>query len=122
MPFIDEKLESFLGKDFFSSLDLTSGYWQFMMEEDCRRYTAFVTHKGSYEFNRMPFGLCNAGATFQRAMEELLEDLGYAMAYIDDLMVSSTGFDDHLKHLRKVFSILREKKLKKKDLISLRNA
>jgi len=114
MPFIDEKLESFLGKDFFSSLDLTSGYWQFMMEEECRRYTAFVTHKGSYEFNRMPFGLCNAGATFQRAMEELLEDLEYAMAYIDDVMVSSTGFDDHLKHLRKVFGILREKKLKMK--------
>ena len=84
------------------------------MEEDYKKYTAFVTHKGSYEFKRMLFGLCNAGATFQRAMEEMLEDLEFAVAYIDDVTVSSKGFEGHLEHLKKVFDLLREKKLKMK--------
>ena len=114
MPYIDEELEGFLGKRYFTTIDLTSGYWQFLVDDSAKKYTAFTTHQGSFEFNRMPFGLCNAGATFQRAMQELLEGLEYARSFIDDIIISSETFEEHLVHLRKVLEKLRKAKLKAK--------
>ena len=112
MPYIDETLEGFIGKTYFSSLDLISGYWQFLMDPESQLFTSFVTHKGTFTFLRMPFGLCNAGATFQRAMEEMCEDLPNSSAYIDDVVTASDSFKNHLKDLRKVFEKLRTAKLK----------
>ena len=114
MPYIDEELEGFLGKRYFTTIDLTSGYWQFLVEDSAKKYTAFTTHKGSFEFNRMPFGLCNAGATFQRAMQELLDGLEYARSFIDDIIISSETFEEHLVHIREVLEKLREAKRKAK--------
>ena len=114
MPYIDEELESFRGKRFFTTLDLTSGYWQFLVDEKARQYTAFNTHQGSFEFKRMPFGLCNAGATFQRHMQQLLEEFEFARNYIDDIIISSRTFEEHLIHLEQVLTKLRTAKLKVK--------
>ena len=115
MPYIDEELESFRGKRFFTTLDLTSGYWQFLVDEKARQYTAFNTHQGSFEFKRMPFGLCNAGATFQRQMQQLLEEyIEFARNYIDDIIISSRTFAEHLVHIEKVLLKLREARLKVK--------
>ena len=112
MPFIEEKLESFGGKKYFSSLDMTSGYWQFLVDPSARRLTTFVCHMGAYEYIRMPFGLCNAGATFQRAMEGVLDGLTCASAYIDDVMTASESFEQHLVDLESVFKRLKDAKLK----------
>ncbi len=112
MPLIEERLESLKGKGIFTSLDLTSGYWQFALEPSSRILTAFISHEGVFEFTRMPFGLCNAGATFQRAMELMLRDIDCAMAYIDDIMTSSANFETHMNDLRKVFNAIRKHKLK----------
>lgn len=114
MPYIDETLEGFIGKTHFSSIDLISGYWQFLMDPESQQFTSFVTHKGTFTFLRMPFGLCNAGATFQRAMEEMCEELPNSSAYIDDVVTASDNFGNHLKDLRKVFEKLRAAKLKVK--------
>ena len=115
MPYIDEELVSFRGKRFFTTLDLTSGYWQFLVDEKARQYTAFNTHQGSFEFKRMPFGLCNAGATFQRQMQQLLEEyIEFARNYIDDIIISSRTFAEHLVHIEKVLLKLREARLKVK--------
>ena len=114
MPYIDETLEGFIGKTHFSSIDLISGYWQFLMDPESQQFTLFVTHKGTFTFLRMPFGLCNAGATFQRAMEEMCEELPNSSAYIDDVVTASDNFGNHLKDLRKVFEKLRAAKLKVK--------
>jgi hypothetical protein len=108
MPYIDEELVGFLGKRYFTKIDLTSGYWPFLVDDSAKKYTAFTAHQGSFEFNRMPFGLCNAGATFQRAMQELLEGLEYARSFIDEIIISSETFEEHLVELRKVLEKIRK--------------
>ena len=112
MPLIEERLNSIFGSTIFSDLDLTSGYWQFLMAESATKLTAFICQKGLFEFVRMPFGLCNAGATFQRAINKMLSGLSFALAYIDDVLVHSSRHEDHLEHLSKVFERLRQAKLK----------
>ncbi|CAF4720205.1 unnamed protein product, partial [Rotaria magnacalcarata] len=72
LPRIDDTLDSLQQAKFVSTLDLRSGYWQVEMDKDARQKTAFVTHKGLFEFNVMPFGLTNAPATFQRLMDIVL--------------------------------------------------
>jgi len=111
-PLIEERLNSVLGSNVFSDLDLTSGYWQFKMAESATHLTAFICHLGLFEFVRMPFGLCNAGATFQRSMERMLKGLKFASAYIDDIIVHSKSHEEHLSHLEFVFTRLRQAKLK----------
>ena len=64
LPRIDEMLNTLKGSRWFSTLDLASGYWQVAMDPQDREKTAFVTRHGTYEFNVMPFGLCNAPVTF----------------------------------------------------------
>lgn len=113
-PLIEERLNSVFGSSVFSDIDLTSGYWQFKMAESATHLTAFICHLGLFEFVRMPFGLCNAGATFQRSMERMLKDLKFASAYIDDIIVHSKSHGDHLDHLEQVFQRLRQAKLKVK--------
>lgn len=114
MPLIQEKLDMLCGSRYFTVLDLTAGYWQFAMDEGSKKWTAFRTHLGVFEFERMPFGLCNAGATFQRSMDRLLAGVEHASPYIDDIIVASVRFQDHLLHLRQVFDRLRQANLKAK--------
>ena len=90
MPRMPEIMESMVGAKIFSCMDLKSGFWQVKMAEESRQYTAFtVGSLGVYEFLRMPFGLCNAPATFQRLMQNCLGKLNltYALVYLDDVVV-----------------------------------
>ena len=97
LPRIDDTLD-------FTTLDLASGYWQVKMGGESREKTAFTTYSGLYEFNVMPFRLCNAPATFQRLMETILAGLArkICMVYIDDILVFRRTFEDHLSHLKQV--------------------
>lgn len=101
LPRIDDALDSLQGAEFFSSLDLRSGYWQVPMAEADRAKTAFITPDGLYEFNVMPFGLCNAPATFERMMDSILRGLKWktCLCYLDDIVVFSPDFDTHLRRL-----------------------
>jgi hypothetical protein len=114
LPVIDDILESFEGAKWFSSLDLASGYWQIAVKEEDKKKTAFITKFGLYEFNVMPFGLCNAPATFQRLMDTVLKEyLGqFVLVYLDDLTVYSKTFEEHVEHLAIIFQTLRKAKLK----------
>lgn len=117
IPRIDETLDSLSGSRYFTSLDLMSGYWQTAMDEGSKELTAFTAGPlGFYEFNRMPFGLCNAGATFQRMMERVLQPLINidCLVYIDDIVVYSKDIDLHLIKLSRVLSKLIEHGLRLK--------
>ena len=116
LPRIDDSLDLLADAKFFTSLDLASGYWQVGMREEYREKTAFTTHAGLFEFTVMPFGLCNAPATFQRLMENVLMGLTRekCIVYLDDVLVLGRTFSEHLSNLREVFSRLHRAGLKLK--------
>ena len=115
LPRIDETLNVLAGASIFSTLDLKSGYWQVEMEEDCKKYTAFTAGPlGFFECNRMPFGLKNAPATFQRLMQDVLGDLHLngCVVYLDDIIIYSRTVEEHFQLLKEVFRRLRNAGLK----------
>ena len=116
LPRIEDILASLGEAKRFTSLDLASGYWQIELDESAREKSAFTTHRGLYEFTRMPFGLCNAPATFQRVMQQVLAGVEWdsVFSFIDDLLVASKTFSEHLNHLREVLQRLRAANLRLK--------
>lgn len=114
LPRISDILDLVEGACWFSTLDLTSGYWQVEVDPKDRDKTAFVTTNGLYRFRVMPFGLCNAPSTFQRLMQLVLAGLDKrtAMAYLDDLIIMSSTCEDHLANLDGVLHRLGEAGLK----------
>ena len=116
LPRIDESLDALGRAQYFSTLDLASGYWQIGLSEDAKQKSAFCTASGLFQFNVMPFGLTNAPATFQRLMERVLAGLHWSIAlvYIDDIIIFSQTFEDHLKDLEEVLYRLKTAGLKLK--------
>lgn len=114
LPRIEESLDALCRAQVFSTIDLASGYHQVAVHEKDRHKTAFVTPFGLYEYLRMPFGLCNAPATFQRLMQAVMGELVFqiVLVYLDDLLVYSDTFESHLTRLETVFRRLREAGLK----------
>ena len=111
---MDNTLDTLAGAKWFSTLDLISGYWQVEMHPDDREKTAFCTLEGIFEFNVMPFGLCNGPATFHRLMDMILAGLQWSrcLVYLDDIIIFGTTFEEHLSNLELVFDRLREAKLR----------
>lgn len=92
-----------------STFDLSKGYWQIPMAADSREKTAFATPFGLYEFEVMPFGLHNAPATFQRTTNYVLcKCQKFAQAYLNDIVVYSHSWSEHLQHLQEVFKRLQQ--------------
>ena len=98
---------------YFSVLDLASGFWQIRMDPETKHKASFVTRSGQYTWNRMPFGLRNAPITFQKTMNEVLGDLinKTCIVYIDDIIVWSKDFDSHMLHLQQIFDRLEQANL-----------
>ena len=92
----------------FSKIDLRKGYWQVPVRAEDVKKTAISTPFGLYEFLRMPFGLRNAGSSFQRMMDRVLNGLPFTYCYLDDLRVASPDLKTHLSHMQQVFERLRE--------------
>ena len=88
-------------KRWFSTLDLASGYWQVSLSPEARCKTALATHSGLFQFRVMPFGLCNAPATFERLMDQVIQGLRWSrcLVYLDDIISFWTTFEDALDNL-----------------------
>jgi transposase InsO family protein len=117
LPRIDDSLDSLRGTSgerWFSTMDLASGYWQVGMDPADAEKTAFVTHEGLFQFKVMPFGLCNAPATFERLMESVLAGLHWkiCLVYLDDIITFSDSFSGHLTNLAAILERLHSAGLK----------
>ena len=115
LPKIDELYAKLQGYKIFSTLDLRSGYYHIGLSHSAKPKTAFViSGMGKYEFNRVPFGLAQAPAHFQKLINEVLTDCNFAMGYLDDIIIFSKTEEEHLEHLEIIFNRLREAGLKLK--------
>ena len=99
------------GKKYLSKIDLTKGYWQIPVAPEDVHKTAFVTPDGQYEFTRMPFGMVNSGATLVRGLRKILEGMPGVGSYIDDIVIYSDSWEDHIKTLKELFSRLRKARI-----------
>ena len=112
LPRLEDVFDS-IGKEkatIFSSLDLFSGYWQVGLDPSTAHKSAFVTPSGIYQWKRLPFGIASAPASFQHLLTQVLQRLNYqcVLVYVDDILVFSKTFEDHISHLQLVFDRLVE--------------
>lgn len=116
LPRIDDTLDAIGGTSWFSTLDLYSGYWQVNIAEADREKTAFTTGTDLWQFKVLPFGLCNAPATFTRMMTQVFKTLPLdtCLVYLDDVIVPSKTFEENVIKLRRVFQCLKLANLKLK--------
>ena len=115
IPNAEDILYSLGNSKFRTSLDLKSGFWQVPIREQDKEETAFGTDAGLFEWNSMPFGLSSSPSVFQNLINAVLGDVRkFALAFIDDIIVFSDTFEEHLEHLNIVFEKLRQANLRLK--------
>lgn len=116
LPRIQHTLDTLSTARWFSTLDLASGYWQVKLTLRARKAAAFCSRKGLFEWNIMPFGLCNAPTTFQRLMDCVLVGLQWEtfLVYLDDIIVLGSDVEQMLQRLGQLFDRLRQANLKLK--------
>ncbi|KAL8604923.1 hypothetical protein ACOMHN_028551 [Nucella lapillus] len=113
MPDVEQIFAQIGQANYFTKLDLTRGYWQVPMAPEHKRYTAFMTSQGQFQWLTMPFGLKTAGTVFSRIMRRLLQPLDDTSTqnFMDDMLVATREWPEHLSALRKLFTRLREAQL-----------
>lgn len=114
LPIIEDQLDRLSGKNYYTSLDMKSGYYQVPVEKNSRAKTAFVTSDGIYEFKKMPFGLLNGPAIFSKMINHVQGPLRFtiAMAYMDDILLPSVTEEEGLNNLEEILIVLRRANLK----------
>ena len=117
IPRIDESLSKLGDAKFFTTLDLGSAFWQVPLRKKDREKTGFACELGLYQWKRMPFGLCNATATFQRLMAQALTRVtkkygNLVMCYVDDVVIATPTLEDHIDRLSEVFGCMKRAGLK----------
>ncbi|CAF2115001.1 unnamed protein product [Rotaria magnacalcarata] len=107
-PTVEELINRLGGHSWFTKLDLKSGYYQISIHAADKSKTAFITQDGLYQFQVLPMGLMNAPPSFQRVMNHIIgyNRWHYILVYLDDILVFSNSFDDHMKHLQQLFNVL----------------
>ena len=106
VPYVEEIFHYLRGSSIFTTLDLFQGHWQIKVDETCKEKTTFVCKFGTYQFEVMPFGLKNSGATFQKMMDNILVNVSNVKCYFDDVVIDSATAESHDKHLENVFVLL----------------
>ena len=108
LPRMEDLVENLGDAKFISKLDLAKGYWQIPLSQETQEKSAFITPYGLYQFKVMPFGMKSAPATFQRMIQQVLSGLEqFSGAFLDDVIIYSDTFENHLQHVEAVFQRLR---------------
>jgi len=110
MPIVEEQLAKLSGNSYFTTLDMTSGYYQIPMGQESKKFTPFLTPDGLYEFNVMPFGLLNAPMVFQEVIMDLLRQLEHQrniISYVDEVIIPSKTVDEGLVILNEFLQAIR---------------
>ena len=108
IPRIDDLFASLSGGKKFTKLDLSHAYQQVQLDEASRQYVTINTHKGLFQYNRLPFGVSSAPSIFQRIMETLLQGIPGVCVYIDDILITGRTDQEHLEHLAEMLRRLKE--------------
>ena len=111
IPRIADCIDQIGNAKFVSTFDMLKGYWQVPLTQRAREISAFVTPSGLYQYKVMPFGMKNAPATFQRMVNKLVRDIDGCEGYIDDVVIYSDNWSDHIRQIKRFFQIMREAKL-----------
>ena len=106
IPKVEDLLATLGGREKFTKLDMSQAYQQLQLDHESKRYTTINTHKGLFQYNRLPYGISSAPGIFQRNMENLLQNISYVIVREDDILVSGAKDGDHLKNLEEVFKRL----------------
>ena len=114
LPSLEDMLQDLEGGQKFSKLDLSHAYHQIELETEARQFTTINTHRGLFQYARLPFGIASAPALFQRVMETLLADIPMCRPYLDDIIVSGRNDEEHLANLEAVLDRLEENGLRLK--------
>ena len=125
IPRIDESLSKLGDAKFFTTLDLGSAFWQVPLRKKDRKKTGFACEVGLYQWKMMPFGLCNATATFQRLMAQALTRVtkkygNLVMCYVDDVVIATPTLEDHIDRLDEAFGCIKKSRLEMQN-IEMRN-
>ena len=108
LPRIDDILDTLSGTKYFSTLDLCSGYWQIQLDPETREKSAFTTHSGLYKFIRIPLGCITHPQHFKDCCKLYSLDWKESFVYIDNILVCSKSFEEHLQHMQQIFEWLRK--------------
>ena len=111
IPRIADCIDQIGNAKFVSTFDMLKGYWQIPLTQRAREISAFVTPSGLYQYKVMPFGMKNAPATFQRMVNKLVRDIDGCEGYIDDVVIFSDNWSDHIRQIKCFFQKMREAKL-----------
>ena len=108
LPSSEEVFTKLNGGKIFSKVDLSDAYLQIPIEENSSKLLCINTHRGLFKFERLPFGIKVAPAIFQEVMDTMLDGLNFAIAYLDNMIIISKSKEQHLEHVRRVFSRIQE--------------
>ena len=116
MPNLSELVYRAGNIQYFTKLDLTKGYYHIALDDNSKQYTAFSTPHNHYQFKTLSFGLKNSGIAFQRCMQQILSEFGFenVLVYIDDILIMSNTFEEHLNLVKKVLTTLANNGIKVK--------
>ena len=108
MPTAEDLLATLAGGEKFSKLDLSHAYQQVILDQESRKYVTVNTHKGLYQYTRLPFGIASAPAVFQQIMEKMLHGIPHVAIYLDNILITGRDDAEHLSILRQVLDRLRQ--------------
>lgn len=114
MPRLEDLFSTLSGGQFFTKLDLSQAYQQVLLEENAKQYLTINTHRGLFQYTRLPFGVSSAPSIFQRIMDSLLQGLKQVCVYLDDILITGKTKEEHLRNLEEVLKRLQQAGLRLK--------